>query len=184
LVIAFSQFIDPVFYGFVRYSGLGNDFALARRLNSALETVSRLNLALTLIQSTGIDSIFSQSRKLALDLMRNLTYTLTKVHSRDVNQLLKTLYDQIPDPEDNWNNGMEWWREYGSDWLEQLRNVMLDYCNIARDWQFASKQSRLLEQYLSANLLLVECLNSECYVSRSVREEIETTLLLSFMQTD
>jgi hypothetical protein len=38
--------------------------------------------------------------------------------------------------------------------------------------------SALLQQYYNANLLLIECLNSACYVSRSVREEIEATLLL------
>jgi hypothetical protein len=37
----------------------------------------------------------------------------------------------------------------------------------------------LLDQYYKANLLLVDCLNSDCYVSQAVRDEIEATLLLS-----
>jgi predicted NACHT family NTPase len=35
-----------------------------------------------------------------------------------------------------------------------------------------------LQQYYDANKLLIECLNSDCYVSREVRESIESTLLL------
>jgi hypothetical protein len=35
-----------------------------------------------------------------------------------------------------------------------------------------------LQQYYDANKLLVDCLNSDCYVSRIVREAIEDTLLL------
>ncbi len=50
--------------------------------------------------------------------------------------------------------------------------------NIGHDWQFTAAQEGLLQQYHDANLLLVECLNSDCYVSRSVREAIEDTLLL------
>jgi hypothetical protein len=46
------------------------------------------------------------------------------------------------------------------------------------EMQVTDDQKALLQQYHDANILLVECLNSDCYVSRSVREEIEETLLL------
>jgi hypothetical protein len=35
-----------------------------------------------------------------------------------------------------------------------------------------------------ANLLLANCLNSECYVSREVREEIEGTMLLPVVEIE
>jgi hypothetical protein len=35
-----------------------------------------------------------------------------------------------------------------------------------------------------ANLLLANCLNSECYVSREVREEIEATMLLPMAEIE
>ncbi|MBD2033743.1 hypothetical protein H6F76_01515 [Leptolyngbya sp. FACHB-321] len=55
---------------------------------------------------------------------------------------------------------------------------MIQYRNIGHDWQFSLEQVQMLEQYYAANKLLLDCLNSDCYVTRSVREEIEATLLL------
>ena len=55
---------------------------------------------------------------------------------------------------------------------------MIKYCNMGHNWQLSQAQAKLLEQYYAANKLLVDCLNSDCYVTRSVREEIEATLLL------
>jgi predicted NACHT family NTPase len=63
-------------------------------------------------------------------------------------------------------------------WIEDLRQIMITHRNIGHDWKFTDDQKALLQQYYDANLFLVECLNSDCYVSRSVREEIEATLLL------
>ncbi len=50
--------------------------------------------------------------------------------------------------------------------------------NITLNWKFSEAQKKLLQKYYNANKLLVDCLNSDCYVSREVREEIESTLLL------
>jgi predicted NACHT family NTPase len=55
---------------------------------------------------------------------------------------------------------------------------MIKYRNIGHDWQFTDEQKQKLQEYYDANLLLANCLNSECYVSREVREEIEATMLL------
>jgi predicted NACHT family NTPase len=55
---------------------------------------------------------------------------------------------------------------------------MIDHRNIGHDWQFSDQQKQLLQQYYDANKLLVDCLNSDCDVSREVRQEIEETLLL------
>ncbi|MEH2321148.1 MAG: hypothetical protein V7K24_29565 [Nostoc sp.] len=55
---------------------------------------------------------------------------------------------------------------------------MIKYRNIGYDWQFSDKQKELLKQYYNANKILVDCLNSDCYVSLEVRQQIEETLLL------
>lgn len=55
---------------------------------------------------------------------------------------------------------------------------MSTHNNIGSDWQFKKAQQKSLEQYYDTNQLLVDCLNSDCYVSREVRAEIEDTLLL------
>lgn len=71
----------------------------------------------------------------------------------------------------------DWWQVNGQAWTEQLR-VVMEYRHIRHDWQFSEEQKERLKQYYDANKLLVDCLNSDCYVSREVRQEIEETLLL------
>ena len=63
-------------------------------------------------------------------------------------------------------------------WVKAMRKVMIEHRNIGHDWQFSEEQKEKLQQYYDANKLLVDCLNSDCYISRVVREEIEETLLL------
>jgi predicted NACHT family NTPase len=61
---------------------------------------------------------------------------------------------------------------------------MIEYRNIGHDWQFSDEQKERLQQYYDANKLLVDCLNSDCYVSREVRLEIEETLLLPIAEIE
>ena len=75
------------------------------------------------------------------------------------------------------NRNQRWWRSHGQAWTAQLRQVLIDHRNIGHDWQFSQEQVDLLNQYLAANQLLVECLKRSD-VSRAVRQEIEDTLLL------
>ncbi|BAZ11597.1 NACHT domain family protein [Calothrix sp. NIES-4071] len=55
---------------------------------------------------------------------------------------------------------------------------MIQHRNIGHNWQFTDSQKELLKKYYGANRLLLDCLNSDCYVSRDVRKNIEDTLLL------
>ncbi|WP_292857146.1 NACHT domain-containing NTPase [Nostoc sp. LPT] len=71
-----------------------------------------------------------------------------------------------------------WWITDGKVWNEQLTSIMIEHCDIGHDWQLNKAQKMLLEQYYYANKLLMDCLNSDCYISREVRQEIEDTLLL------
>ncbi|MEH2228940.1 MAG: hypothetical protein V7K71_04750 [Nostoc sp.] len=54
----------------------------------------------------------------------------------------------------------------------------MNYRTIDSDWELSKHQKELLNKYYNVNLFLVECLNSDCYVSREVRQQIEDTLLL------
>jgi predicted NACHT family NTPase len=66
--------------------------------------------------------------------------------------------------------------------LQELlsRNLDIDIAHVFDlDQNIDSEdQKELLQQYHDANKLLVDCLNSDCYVSREVRAEIEASLLL------
>jgi predicted NACHT family NTPase len=79
---------------------------------------------------------------------------------------------------------LQWWKINGKNWIKRLNAVMIEQRNIGHDWQFTQPQMELLSQYYSANQLLVDCLNSDCYVSREVRQEIEDTLLLPMAEIE
>jgi len=67
---------------------------------------------------------------------------------------------------------------------EKLRGIMIEHRNIGHDWQFSEAQREKLQQYYDANQLLVECLNSDCYVTQATRQYIEDTLLLPFSEIE
>lgn len=107
----------------------------------------------------------------------------------EIVQLLEELENQLRvpeiDEENKWNLEKEnkWWKVNGSAWDDTLGAGMIKYRNIGYNWQFSKQQKELLEQYYYANKLLVDCLNSDCYVSRKVRSQIEDTLLLPFAES-
>lgn len=101
------------------------------------------------------------------------------IGDRELQLKLQELRDQLPDTsEDNRDNFEQWWQVNGQDWTAKLRAVTIKYRNIGQDWQFSPEQKASLLQYYNANKLLVDCLNSDCYISRALRQEIEETLLL------
>ncbi|MDZ8236671.1 MAG: NACHT domain-containing NTPase [Nostoc sp. ChiQUE01a] len=131
-----------------------------------------------------LDLYLSRDLSLSLDLSRDFSLPLFLDRDRDLSldlelkRSLQRLRDQLPDPRADREKSFNWWQTNGKTWTEQLRNVMIKHRNIGHDWQFSNDQKQQLQQYYDANKLLVDCLNSECYVSRSVRQEIEDTLLL------
>ncbi len=124
------------------------------------------------------DTLIPAVNKLYSDVL-----ALDTADAFELKQALKRLKDELNSPvplataTDQQVNGKAW--------TEQLKDITLQHRNIGHNWQFSSAQAALLEQYYRANKLLVACLNSDCYVTRSVREEIEATLLLpqSLLQT-
>jgi hypothetical protein len=58
------------------------------------------------------------------------------------------------------------------------RDLVVEHNNIGHDWQFSDEQRELLWQYKNANDLICDCLSKGAYVSREVREAIESQLYL------
>jgi len=106
-------------------------------------------------------------------LTRDIEYSLN-LSDEVLRQSLQPLKDRLPDNQNKFN---QWGEDNKIDWKNELRQVCIDRRNIGHDWQFTKEQLELLKQYYAANLLLVECINRS-YVSKEVREEIESTLLL------
>lgn len=134
--------------------------------------------ACALVQAPTHAQAFQRARRLVSDLNRDFTF------DPELQQSIEVLNNQFPDPKDNWDTFREWWGINGQEWVAQMQSVMIQYCNIGHDWQFHLKQIRKLGRYFRANQLLMDCLNSDCYVSRSLREEIEETLLLPIAEIE
>jgi transcriptional regulator with XRE-family HTH domain/SpoVK/Ycf46/Vps4 family AAA+-type ATPase len=73
---------------------------------------------------------------------------------------------------------LETWTKLRSDAMKMVRNILNTYFNLGISWNFTDEELIQLEdEYYYSNCLLMECLNSESYVSREVRKLIEDTLL-------
>ncbi|MEO0532914.1 MAG: NACHT domain-containing NTPase [Cyanobacteria bacterium P01_A01_bin.123] len=72
----------------------------------------------------------------------------------------------------------DWWYRDSKIWIEELRSALVEYRNIGHDWHFTDAQISALQKYYDANKTLMDCLNSDCYVSRSLRKRIQNTLFL------
>ena len=77
-----------------------------------------------------------------------------------------------------------WWIQSGVQWAEELRFSMIDFRQINHDWCFTISQKEKLQKYYAANKLLVDCLNSDCYVTKPTRQYIEDTLLLPLSEIE
>jgi predicted NACHT family NTPase len=146
------------------------DPALGFALKHDLELDYELNFALSL--SRQLD--FSLAPTLSLSLDRAISLSL----DRELQRSLQNLKDRLPNLAQSEGSFRKWWKVNGRAWTEQLRTVQIKYRNIGYDWQFSTQQKQALQQYYDANKLLWDCINSSCYMTHSVRQEIEETLLL------
>ena len=99
-------------------------------------------------------------------------------------QALQELQEQLPNLDSNEWRFRQWWEVQGQAWAKRLRAILIEHRSLGHDWQFSKDQKTLLKQYYDANKLLVDCLNSDCYVSREVRQYIEDSLLLPIAEID
>ncbi|MBW4625031.1 MAG: NACHT domain-containing protein [Brasilonema octagenarum HA4186-MV1] len=108
------------------------------------------------------------------------------------NQLILQFQAQLPVQEsqasissqENDENNESIWKAKCQAWADQLRTMMVEYCNVGHDWQLSDKQNQRLQQYYYASVTLVQCLNSGCEINDNVREKIEQTLLLPIAEIE
>nr|WP_293106912.1 NACHT domain-containing NTPase [Okeania sp. SIO2F4] len=125
------------------------------------------------VLSKDIESILN------FDLEPNLEYSL------------QHLKNKLPNYQQDEPNMKEWWKINGYNWIQELRAIMIAYRNIGHDWQlteeemqFNEEQIELLQKYYDANGLLIECLMSDCFVTREVRDKIEDELFLPIVEIE
>ena len=171
------------------------DLALARALTEvggtldlacALERTLTCNLERTLALDLALDRALGFDQVVDLTLDPNLAFecvlkrALARAHVLEpmLECSLQQLLEQKPDLGRDTEKFKQWWSAHGMAWTQQLRALIIAERNIGHDWQFSDQQKTALEEYYNANKLLVDCLNSGCYEIRTVRSEIENTLLL------
>jgi predicted NACHT family NTPase len=170
---------------------LATEYDLAHNL--ALDSAPDLNLALAfdfgfalaLARAFDFDRAFAHDLKSINSLAFQLAQDLQHVFARfltfnpEFKEQLEQLYNTLQHKLEEKNPDLQVWRKsHGKEWVENLRQLAIKYRNIGHNRQFTDEQSLKLEQYHKVNKLLIDCLKSECRISRSVREEIEETLFL------
>ena len=161
---------------------VGGTLDLARALNHTitcnLETTLALDLALD--RTLALDVIIDRILDPQLVFERVLDRAVAHACAVDpiLERSLQQLKEQLPDLGRDEKKFKQWWKANGAAWTEQLRAVIIEYRHLGYNWQFTNQQREALKQYYDANQLLVKCLNSDRYITTTVREEIENTLLL------
>ena len=194
LALASARALDlTLALALARARALDLALASARALDLDLDLDLALDRALALASASDRASDLTSASDRASDLALALALALacardraraSKTDNNELEQDISILRDELPDRECDLTTRKEWWKSNGNTWLERLSQVMIKHRNIGHDWQFSDEQSQKLQQYHDANKFLVECLNSDCYVTREVREEIENTLLLPMAEIE
>ena len=97
---------------------------------------------------------------------------------------MQTLKETLPNPNGDKDKFKQWWITEGQTWADKLKEILIQYLNMGLNWELSPQDIMLLEIYESANSFLVEYLNSDCYVSRDVREYIQDTFLLPIAEIE
>jgi predicted NACHT family NTPase len=148
-----------------------------------------LDLNFDIFRTLDLDLFCDRTLTRDLNLARNFEFRFTPYlticpslgrieKGSEFYQMLQALNVRLPDHESPHQSHKQWWEREGKKWIDDFREILVKYRNIGHDWQFSDAQKEFFLQYYDANMLLVDCLNSDCYVSKEVRKEIEDTLLL------
>jgi len=198
----------------VRAFYFDRDLCLPLPLASTLDHNLTRDISLNRTCALNLDRILTQALSIALSDKLSRARSLSHLFSGDLNRALliaakqaktsdpklqlkieelnaqlpsyqqiddhKQFHLEIDDPKQWW----QWWTEQRLDWSGRLRQVMIEHCNIGYAWQFTEEQKEKLKRYYDANKLLVDCLKSDCYVTKATRQYIEDTLLLPMSEIE
>jgi predicted NACHT family NTPase len=91
---------------------------------------------------------------------------------------LEQLKAQLLDASIDQKNLQQWCQTQGEIWLNQLRQMLLQFRNIGQDWQLRIDQQELLQRYYRSALFLIECLQHLPRPSLQMQQILEEKLLL------
>lgn len=124
--------------------------------------------------------VFYTSLDLNLDLELDIP--------QDLKETLQKLKTQLPQEDKDPKIIKQWFLDNGKPWSNQFRDAVIQMMkerNIGYEWQFTKEQKESFLEYVNANNLLLDCLEDKNnYITRTVREEIESTLYLPFKEVE
>lgn len=158
-------------------------------LSQSSPTAAHFTLASTLDQGIVLDAALENLLlEFAADHSQDFAYVnacsealnniLVMVLDAGFYKSLQQLKEQLPPSSQSRKRLQDWWEQNYVAWVEQVRAAISYYRNINHPWQFTLEQQQVLQRYYDANQLLIDCLNSNCEVTATIRQEIEATLLL------
>ncbi|BAY27271.1 NACHT domain family protein [Calothrix sp. NIES-2100] len=149
-------------------------------LNTSIHSPD-LDLDNALLSALNQAVILAESDLPKIENVNKLKYTINRsislTDSRELQRSLRRFQQKIPNPEKDKSVFKFLWNKFGRNWVKQFRSILIDYRNIGYEWQFNNQQKLILRDYFIAKKILVDCLNSDCYVSREVRNKIDDILL-------
>ena len=104
----------------------------------------------------------------ALKVAIDKSKALSKV---DLANTLEALYKELPE-KDTYTQDL-------ISWSAELQKTMINHLDIGYAIKFSPEDEKALEDYIYANYLLLDCLRSDSYSSRELREKIFDNLLLA-----
>jgi len=82
-----------------------------------------------------------------------------------------------PRESDSFDVSQGCWQVPDKPWVEEFRNVLVEYRNIGHDWEFSQEQITKLREYCLSNEFLLSLLDGDCGVSSEVIMEVRRRLL-------
>ena len=170
---AVRAFYLPLWYNQELNLALALDDTFAFDLEPSLALDLAIARTYRQLLQLGEQATYQQSLNLwfALDFGRQFP------HETRLNQALVELKAQFPSLEKDELAWQSWWKTHRTDWLQQFHERILQPQAMTFGWDLSLLQQQTLWAYYRTNQFLVDCLNSECSVDRTVRADIEATLL-------
>ncbi|MEA5465725.1 NACHT domain-containing protein [Leptothoe sp. PORK10 BA2] len=158
-----------------QHSDLELDCMLMKILDHSIWLQKNVNFIPSLSQKIKIDERTSEIENSHNILIRNMGICIQKIQLVGLKQGISMLRNQLIDSK---IPVIEWWDKNGYEWIKKLREISIMHRNIGKEWSLNGDTKTILKDYYNASTLIHDCLKSDCYLTREVREKLEKNYLL------
>ena len=147
------------------------------RLASNLENEMALDLALERAYAMAEILVDNPTIKQIINFIFSLEFESVFALSSELEQAIINLKQQLIDPAEGKEKLLTWWNIQGEDWLILFRQLINNFRYQGQNWNFTLSQQKILQQYYLANQFFLECLDSNCKLINTTKEEQKNQLL-------